>query len=424
MRAGMIMKKFIIAMLAVVLAVSGCSSSKTNDLEKTDETTEVEDNIVGYEIDSEEIYYAGGQDSTFFQGLQDEILMYIEGFFDNEDYQIGNIETTYYSNEYLEELEYNSKENNYFGYTLKELDAYFEATPYVFTLDDEGSVEVVSFEQYDDTWKKTIRNNMGVGAGVIAVDVTLGLVGAATGNVWLTLTFFGAAKEGTKLALVYSAVTGVLNTAITQVMTGDTELAFQNGLVGASESFKYGAVIGSIAGGLSAGLNALEAGDEVIEAESALSVNELGESTLSKEAETLSNACPADGSAFSWRESELYAEEVYGGEAQVVFKDGVEVSANLAGATRPDVYIEEDGIKMAIEVKNYDLSTVKNINNLIYDLRKEMPNRIANMASDVVQILVLDTRCRNYEEGVLEYAIEKVEKAMADNGIDLIVKTF
>jgi hypothetical protein len=420
------MKKLIIAMLTVVLAVSGCSSSKTSSINE-DKTVESEENSIEYEIDSEEIIYNGGKDSNFFQALKDNVLMYIDGLFDNEDYQIENIETAYYSNEYLEELEYNSKENNYFGYTLKELDAYFEDTPYVFTLDDEGVVEAVSFEKYDDTWKKTIQKNMGVGAGVIAVDVTLCLVGAATGNVWLTTTFFWAAKEGTKFAVINSTLTGVIDAVITQAMTGDTELALQNGYVGASESFKYGAIIGSIAGGLSGGLKALET-EELLEEETVLSTNESVKTdssfTVSEDTNTVSYACPVDGSVFSWRESELYAEEVYGGEAQAVFKDGVEVSANLAGATRPDVYIEEDGIKMAIEVKNYDLSNSHNVSNLVSKVREQMSNRIANMSADVIQKVVLDTRCRNYEDGVVESVIEKLKQALLDDGMDVIVEAF
>lgn len=42
-----------------------------------------------------------------------------------DDYFIENVNSTYVSEEYVEDLEYNSKKNIYFGYTSEELDKEF-----------------------------------------------------------------------------------------------------------------------------------------------------------------------------------------------------------------------------------------------------------------------------------------------------------
>jgi uncharacterized protein YmfQ (DUF2313 family) len=79
---------------------------------------------------------------------------------------------------------------------------------------------------------------------------------------------------------------------------------------------------------------------------------------------------------------------------------------------------------MAIEVKNYDLSNSHNVSNLVSKVREQMSNRIANMSADVIQKVVLDTRCRNYEDGVVESVIEKLKQALLDDGMDVIVEAF
>ena len=48
------------------------------------------------------------------------------------DYLVSDVSAVYVSKEYLEELDYNSQSNIYFGYTLDELDAQFQGKRYVF----------------------------------------------------------------------------------------------------------------------------------------------------------------------------------------------------------------------------------------------------------------------------------------------------
>ena len=73
------------------------------------------------------------------QYVQDNIYADLSSRFATDDYVIESIISSYVSKEYLEELEYNSRKNIYFGYTLEELDKQFDGQRYVFTLGDDGT---------------------------------------------------------------------------------------------------------------------------------------------------------------------------------------------------------------------------------------------------------------------------------------------
>ena len=58
--------------------------------------------------------------------LEDSIYSELVTALNSEDYFVENVNAIYISKEYLEEVAYNSQENIYFGYTLSELDSYFQ----------------------------------------------------------------------------------------------------------------------------------------------------------------------------------------------------------------------------------------------------------------------------------------------------------
>jgi len=70
---------------------------------------------------------------------------------DNRKYFVENVEAVYISQEYIDELAYNSQENIYFGYTLSELANQFQGKKFVFSVDD-GKTVVNEFQEYDDTY--------------------------------------------------------------------------------------------------------------------------------------------------------------------------------------------------------------------------------------------------------------------------------
>lgn len=164
-----------------------------------------------------------------------------------KDLCIDNVSAIYLSQEFLDELTYNSKSNIFFGYTLKELDEQFQDQSYLFTVEN-GETVVKARSPYDDTYDKIITN-VAIGTGVILICVTISVVthGAAPA---VSMIFAAAAKEATIMGLSSGSISGIAAGITTGVITGDWEKAKKSGLLAASESFKFGAIVGAITGGV------------------------------------------------------------------------------------------------------------------------------------------------------------------------------
>lgn len=122
-----------------MLILSGCEIKKADKTSSITEVT-VEENT---ETSTESQNSTEVNIAESFSGLDDEdLLRYVETDvydkmitnFDSDEYFIENVSTVYLSKEYLEELEYNSQSNVYFGYSVSELDQAFKGKKYVFTL--------------------------------------------------------------------------------------------------------------------------------------------------------------------------------------------------------------------------------------------------------------------------------------------------
>jgi hypothetical protein len=164
------MKRILAILLAFTMALTACApvSKETEAAVISDVHTEevsaaesgtksgVDDDLVAEsELDEEEnaalvSNFTGLDDPNLLQYVEDSVYADLVDEFASEDYIIENVAATYVSKEYLEELSYNSQSNIFFGYTLAELDAQFQGTRYVFTLDDNGQTVVQAFEAYDD----------------------------------------------------------------------------------------------------------------------------------------------------------------------------------------------------------------------------------------------------------------------------------
>ncbi|MBO6133916.1 MAG: HNH/ENDO VII family nuclease [Lachnospiraceae bacterium] len=191
-----------------------------------------------------------------FSSLDDPALL---GFVENtvfrdvseklgDGYRIDNVSAMYISKEYLEELAYNSKANIFFGYSLAALDQQFKGTRYVFALDDNGETVVVPFEAYDDTYEKVIKN-VAIGTGVILVCVTVSAVSGGLGAPAVSMIFAASAKSGALFAASGGAMSAVISGVATGVQTKDFDKALKAGALAGSESFKWGAISGSLLGG-------------------------------------------------------------------------------------------------------------------------------------------------------------------------------
>ncbi|MBR6954675.1 MAG: hypothetical protein IKH77_06535 [Clostridia bacterium] len=180
-------------------------------------------------------------EDTFYTGLVEAL--------DSEEYLVENVSAVYISQEYIDELAFNSQANVYFGYTLAELDAEFQGEKYIFTLGDNNETIVVPWEEYEDPYNEIIRN-VAIGTGVILICVTVSVVSGGVGAPAVSFIFAAAAKGAAVEALTGGAIQGLVAGVSTYVKTGDADQAFHSALLQGSEGFKWGAIEGAVKGGL------------------------------------------------------------------------------------------------------------------------------------------------------------------------------
>ena len=194
--------------------------------------------------------FSGLDDPDLVTYYDDTVYSQLVTDLDSAAYFVENVESKYISKEYIEEKLYNSIENIYFGYNLSELEAQFEGTKYVFTLDNDGQTTVKAFEGYDDSFEKSIIKNVAIGSGVILTCVTVSLVTGGTAPA-ISMIFAASAKTATTFAMSGSVISGVSAGVITGIKTKDFDKAITSAASKASEGFKWGAITGAISGGAS-----------------------------------------------------------------------------------------------------------------------------------------------------------------------------
>lgn len=255
------MKKIISTLLVISVFLTGCSVGNINtssaDTEQTTTKKSVETTIEETEpvVTQPSDYINEEADDMGFTYMSDprlpdfmEAAIYTQLIDElGEDAFIDNVNAVYLSQEFIDELTYNSKANVFFGYTLKELDEQFQDQSYLFTVED-GETVVKARSPYDDTYDR-ILTNVAIGTGVILVCVTVSVAtyGAAPA---VSMIFAVAAKSGTIMGLSSGAISGVATGVYTGLTTGDWEKAKVEGALAASESFKVAAIAGAITGGV------------------------------------------------------------------------------------------------------------------------------------------------------------------------------
>lgn len=273
------MKKLIAILLAGVLFLTGCSndvptestSSVTSSayninnkiITDKDSAEITQDGLIHVVVGDDEVAddteyeykpeFTSFNDAQLHTYVEDALYSELVSSLDSDKYYIENVNAVYVSQEYIDELSYNSKSNIYFGYTLEEINAYFQGTRYVFTLGEEGTTVVQPFEEYDDTFDQIIKN-VAIGTGVILVCVTVSVVTAGSGAPAISIIFATAAKTGTIMALSSATLGGVSAGVVTGIETGDMSQAIKAAELAASDGFKWGAISGAIIGGTGEGI--------------------------------------------------------------------------------------------------------------------------------------------------------------------------
>ena len=248
-------RSFIYRTLAFVLsctmALTGCANSydsSSSTVSSTAQTTTVTVEIPSNsDNELEKLDIESLDDPDLSRYIEDALYEEHVTNIDSDDYYIENIETSYISKEYLDELEYNSKQNVFFGYTLAELDEQFQGEKYVFTLNENGETVVQPFEKYDDTYIKALKN-FAIGTGVILVCVTVSALTAGAPAV--SLIFAASAKGGAISALSGGTLSGGVSGVLTYIKTGDIEEALKSAASNGSEAYKFGAISGSVLSGV------------------------------------------------------------------------------------------------------------------------------------------------------------------------------
>lgn len=390
------MKRVIALCLAVLMTLTGCTqqtaqnptldTSTPSEVETssapTSETEQTTAQDVPVFAEDTEPNFATLSDPSLLQYVEDNIYSDLVARFDSEDYIVESVNAVYVSEEYLEEVAYNSKSNVYFGYTLEELDAQFQGTRYIFSLGENGDTVVEEFARYDDTYDRVIKN-VAIGTGVILVCVTVSVVSGGVGApAAVSMIFASAAKTGTVYALSSGTISAVAAGMITGIQTGDFEEAKKAAALAGSESFKWGAITGVIVGGATEAI------------------------TLYRSANTIPTP----------RESELTVlDRTANSSEQLSYLDGVEVPMNTPGATRPDVVVQNaDGTINAIEVKNYNLASSNSRGTLLSELERQITSRVSNLPAGSTQEIVLDVRGRGFSDELIDATITAIRNRLAN----------
>ena len=328
-------------------------------------------------------------DPDLLQYVEDTVYTELVNQLNSDDYIVESVQAMYMPEEYFTEVEFNSQENVYFGYKSSELDAVFQGTKYIFTLDENGQTTVQEMEGLDDDTYDQIVKNVAIGTGVILLCVTVSVVSAGVGAPAVSLVFAASAKTATTFALSSAALGGVSSAFVKGVETRNVKETMKSAALRASDGFKWGAISGAVVGGASESYKLFKSGKSVTDAVAGGSSAEIG------------------------RAGELYAQEFYDGETQLSYLAGEEVPQFTQGATRPDIVVKNaNGTVEAIEVKNYDL--VNHLNGLKNELKRQVGDRVINLPEGSTQRIALVTKGRGYSKEFTQNIVEELQTYLFD----------
>lgn len=219
--------KILAVFLSCMMIMTGCGLSQQELSEVVTEATSLETTSAVMESDeadtTSETYSVSEKSKeenvplTYtdivpeFSDLSDEkLLNYVEdniysGIVDelnSDEYFVEEVSAVYVSKEYLEELEYNSRANIFFGYTLEDVENTFSGERFVFTLGEDGTTIVKPFEDYDDTYEQVIKN-VAIGTGVILICVTVSAVTGGAGAPAVEYDICGFFKNSCNICIIF-----------------------------------------------------------------------------------------------------------------------------------------------------------------------------------------------------------------------------
>ncbi len=255
------MKKLVALLLSAAIFLTGCSPSVSEGegslsvqteavlttAEEAEETTVDDSSWTDVELQ-----YNSLDDEELHAHIEDLVYTETVNALDSEKYFVENVSAIYISQEYIDELAFNSQSNIYFGCTLDDLNEIFQGTRYVFTLGEDGSTVVQELEEIKEADTETILRNVAIGTGVILICVTVSIATAGTGApAAVSVIFATAAKTAAIMAASSAAVGGTAAAVVRSIETGDVKEGLKAAALTASDEYKWGAIFGAISGGAS-----------------------------------------------------------------------------------------------------------------------------------------------------------------------------
>ncbi len=298
-------------------------------------------------------------------------------------HKIEKVEAIYLSQEYIEELQYNSLANEYFGYSLRDLEKQFGEEKYVFTLNKDNKTTVRLFKNIEEDifWRKVVKD-IAIGSGVILVSATIAVASGGT----IGVIFAVAAKAGVYTAFSSALCSSVIAGTITGIQTKNFDKTVKSMTIAGAEGFKWGAIAGTVIGGISKAWS------------------------IKKAAATISTATRGKNAVD-------FAQQKYGGRTEVSYMNGREVPYGTPGSTRIDLVSKNDnGQLIASEVKSYtgDYTLPKILNDLKQSLIPAIKNRLERLPKNSIQQLILDIREKNYSKEILERLRSNIQNIVKD----------
>lgn len=242
------MKRFIAALLSVVMVLTGCSQPQSEVISEESISAETTEAIT---LEDLEPQYNSLDDEQLLAHIEDLVYRDTVEAINSDEYFVENVSVVYVSKEYLEEVAFNSESNIYFGYTLAELDEIFQGTRYIFTLSEDGTTTVQELQEIEDASAETILKNVAIGTGVILICVTVSVVSAGAGAPAVSMIFAASATTAQTFAVSSAAFGGISAGIVRGIQTGDFHEAMDAAAFGASDGFKWGAISGAVVGGSS-----------------------------------------------------------------------------------------------------------------------------------------------------------------------------
>ena len=254
------MAKRILSLILCCLLLTGCTLPQTAPVETAGPTVPPETTVpvtvapeteppeTTVPVEAEPITEAdlllSLNNPEFLTLLEEQVYQNLITHLDSTDYYVANVEVIYVSNEYLSELEFNSQTNIYFGYSLDQLNEFFEGKHYIFTLGSEGETVVQELTVPDNTFHDTVKTVM-IGGGIVLVCATvvdLANGGAVTGSI------IAFAKEIGTPALKSGAIkfisTLVQNISGKELNAKNLDQALQTSVTAGAEKFAWSALSG------------------------------------------------------------------------------------------------------------------------------------------------------------------------------------